>query len=422
MQLEIPSKAPINKNRFPSLNLPASLMHPWYQEGSLLNLPAAVAAKLGCDSLPHPALQSPFLQSLPELKQVILVLLDGLSYERFSSWIERTELFHRLSSDGFVMPLTSVVPSTTCTVLTTLWTGRSPAEHAVMGDELFLKEYGIVSNMISHSPIKMPGEKGVLYRAGFEPETAALHRNLGSILKESGISSYAFLNKHIRRSGLSRMHYADVLSTGFASLPEMWITLRTLAEKKDSKKRFIWCYYEGIDNMSHHRHPDKEFPRAEFEALMHSMQEYFLKPSDIRPGRTLMLFTADHGQIATPDNSDFDLSNHPDLLQMLHLYPTGENRLTYLHVQPGKVESVREYFQKHWGDTFVVRASQEVLEQGLFGPGQPAPQTRSRIGDLTVISTSDNYLWWGDRSNPLEGRHGGLSASEMVVPLAGFVL
>jgi len=412
----------IEENRFPDLDLPEKLIHPWYSGHSLLNLPASVASILGCNQLSHEPLDIPFLQSLSEINQVILCLMDGLSHERFHKWLGKHDLKNRFANGGFIQPITSVVPSTTCAVLTTLWTGRSPYEHAVLGYELFLKELGIVANMITHSPIKIPYESGLLYKAGFDPETAANSESLGTIFSRSGISTYAFLNKYIKHSGLSRMHYTDVLTSGFTSLPEMWINLRTLAEKQPTSRRFIWSYYAGIDTMSHHRNPDSEYTQAEFDLIIRSMEEHFLKPFSGGNNRTLVLLTADHGQISTPKNPVYDVGNHPDLLKLLHLYPTGENRLAFLHIRPGQQEAVRQYFEKTWGDSFRLLESDRLLEQGFFGPGKPSPHSADRVGDLTVISTGSSYLWWGDKPNPLEGRHGGLSPDEMIVPLAGFLI
>jgi len=414
--------ASMTGERFPQLNLPAELVQPWYEGHSLLNLPASIGSLLGCTRLPHQPLAFPLHADASEISQVLVCLLDGLSFSHFQEWIDSHPLQARIAGDGFVIPLTSIVPSTTCSVLTTLWTGRSPAEHAVLGYELFLREFGIVANMISHSPIMIPYDQGLLYKAGFEPETAANGETLGTLFARDGISSYAFLNKYIKHSGLSRMHYTDVQAAGFSSLPEMWINLRSLVEKKPARRRFIWTYYAGIDTMSHHRGPGSEYTRAEFDLFLHSMEEHFLKPGVETPKRTLVLLTADHGQITTPKDPDFDLANHPELLQMLHLNPTGENRLAYLHVRPGQVEAVQAFFNKTWGDQFTLIPSHKLLENGFFGPGTPSPQAGERIGDLTVISRGNAYLWWAERPNPLEGRHGGLSADEMVVPLAGFML
>jgi hypothetical protein len=52
----------------------------------------------------------------------------------------------------------------------------------------------------------------------------------------------------------------------------------------------------------------------------------------------------------------------------------------------------------------------------LFGPGQPHPLLSERLGDLMVLSRGSAYLWWADKENILIGRHGGMSADEMLVP------
>ncbi len=133
-----------------------------------------------------------------------------------------------------------------------------------------------------------------------------------------------------------------------------------------------------------------------------------------------MILTADHGQLTTRVDPHYELNTYPDLDRRLHLKPTGENRLFYLHVRPGQTEAVREYIEKHWMGQFQVVDAAYALDAGLFGPGKPHPGMQDRIGDLIVVPHGDSYLWWADKPNPLLGRHGGLHPQEMLVPfLAG---
>ena len=133
--------------------------------------------------------------------------------------------------------------------------------------------------------------------------------------------------------------------------------------------------------------------------------------------KTLILILSDHGQVPTPKNPHYDLSNHPALINRLHMSPTGENRLAYLYPRPGQTEAVQEYIVQTWPGKFQVLSSSHALENGLFGPGVPTKEARSRIGDYIVVSQDDAYLWWSPKPNPLLGRHGGLSEQEMIVPL-----
>ena len=58
-----------------------------------------------------------------------------------------------------------------------------------------------------------------------------------------------------------------------------------------------------------------------------------------------------------------------------------------------------------------------AIEKGLFGPGTPHPRLADRTGDLMAIPKGPAYLWWGEGESPILGRHGGLTAEEMLVPL-----
>ncbi len=130
-----------------------------------------------------------------------------------------------------------------------------------------------------------------------------------------------------------------------------------------------------------------------------------------------MILTADHGQITTdPSAAEYDLANHPRFTEMLHLLPTGENRLAYLHVKPGRIEEVKEYIEQTWPEKFAVVETEIALKADLFGPGAAHPGIHDRLGELIVAAREDAFWWWGNKPNPLIGRHGGLSPDEMIVP------
>ena len=77
--------------------------------------------------------------------QVVLLVLDGLGEEQLR---DRRSLAPVLTG-GVGGPITSVAPSTTACALTTLVTGRTPAEHGVIGYRLAL--HGEVMNVLQWS-------------------------------------------------------------------------------------------------------------------------------------------------------------------------------------------------------------------------------------------------------------------------------
>ena len=319
---------------------------------------------------------------------------------------------------GSIYPLTSVVPSTTSAALTTLWTGRSPAEHGIIGYEIFLREYGMVANMITHSPAALAKSPGLLYQAGFNPEKALPVPNLGPHLAEAGIETFAILSRAIMYSGLSRMHYPNVDVYGFTTVSDLWHIARQLTNMPLKTRRLIWVYYGSIDTLSHKYGPDSEQAQAEFLSFMKAMHDIFVEGiSEETRGRSALLLLSDHGQKATPDNPHHDLSSHPSFTNRLHMLPTGEHRFSYIHIRPGQREAILEYIERTWPRSFYHLNAHHAMEVGLFGPGQPAKESHHRIGDQIIISKDDNYLWWETNPNTMRGRHGGLSFDEMVVPL-----
>jgi hypothetical protein len=415
------SYLPLLKNhKIASLDLGPEAIHPAYEGHSLLNLPASLTRWLEAPALEHPALDIPPLdEHVRDALQIVLVLIDAVSFDRFRSWIQEFVSDHPSLFDGTILlPITSVAPSTTSNVLTTLWTGRSPAEHGILGYELFLKEYGMVANMITHSPAAMEGGAGLLYRAGFQPENELPVATLGPHFAKAGVEVTAFLANNIINSGLSRMHYPSVNLIGYRTVSDLWILVRRWAESKLASPRLIWVYYGAVDGISHTYGPDSEQAHSEFSTFLGTMIDSFVLKLDQKTRRqTLLLLLSDHGQIGTPSNPHFDLASHKTLLDRLHILPTGENRFVYLHPRPGQVEAVLEYIEQTWLHAFRNLHSGHALDAGLFGPGKPAGAARSRIGERIVLPQGNAYLWWAAKPDPLRGRHGGLSPEEMLVPL-----
>lgn len=407
--------------QLPDLQLEADFIHPEYQGGSILNLPSTICQGLGAEPLGAAPLHPELTITLStDIRRVILVLVDALSLHRLQRWMsdDTAPVWSRLAEQGKLTALTSIIPSTTTAALTSLWTGRSPAEHGIVGYELWLKEYGVVSNMILHSPISFGNDAGSLAKAGFIPEQFLNLPTLGTHLASFGVRSYALQHRSIIHSGLSQMFFKDVSVHGFFTSAELWVNLRHLVESNPNMRQYFWVYTGQIDHFSHFYHPDDERTASEFEEFSREFEQHFLeKLSPALHKGTLILLTADHGMIATQKSARYDLRNHPNLSRFLHILPTGESRLMYLFIRPGQVDQVHSYFDQTWPGQFTFLDPSEAVAKGLFGPGRPHPHLSDRLGDLIVAARNEAYLWWADKENPLIGRHGGFSADEMIVPL-----
>jgi hypothetical protein len=264
--------------RLPSgLDAGPGSIYPNYDGYSLANLPASIcqwlsAPQLGAKPL-KTALTGPVQRTY---KHVILLVVDGLGLDRFLQIIQPNQhqsaspTWERLLPQGTLAALTSIVPSTTSAALTTLWTGKTAVEHGIMGYEIWLKEYAMVANMITHSAAAYAGDSGGLRRAGFQPEAFLPVKHWALILRSYGMENYAFMPAPIARSGLSTMQMAEVNTFSYHTLGELWVTL---AEQMRIRRRstaagsYTYVYWGDIDGLSHRFGPADERVRLDFETF-----------------------------------------------------------------------------------------------------------------------------------------------------------
>jgi hypothetical protein len=417
----------IRSHRLPELDLPDEFIHPHYEGLSILNIPNGVCSLLGAPLIPG---TQPLLPEILEpvsggVNRVLLVLMDALALHRFQAWLgdRKNMVWHKFIQEGILSPLTSITPSTTSAALTSYWTASAPRSHGIVGYETWLKEYGVVANTILHTPIRfLKGGAGTLKNAGFSPETFLPVDPIGPHLADHGIETHAFQHYSIINSGLSEMFFQDVKRHGTGPAADMWVSVRELWEQPATGKQFVWVYWGEVDGLSHLHGPDDERVFAEFDAFSRAFETLFYdKLTSGQRADTLVILTADHGQITTDKEDDhYDLRNHPDFTRRLHILPTGENRLAFLYIKPGQVEAMREYIERTWPNQFALIDTVYAIEKGLFGPGKQHHGLYDRTGDLIALARGRAFWWWGAKPNPISGRHGGMSEEEMIVPfLAG---
>ncbi len=418
----------LQEKRFPDFPWQEGQVPPAYHGRSILNLPTTVARWLGARPLGvASALDATLTQGLDDqVRQVIVFLIDGFGWHIFqqaraTGLLEAWEPF---IEQGRLGVLTSIVPSTTAAAIPTLWTGRSPAEHGITGYEVWMKEYGSVVNMILYSPSFYQVGPGLLEKAGFDPDRFFTFPTLGTHLKQRGVEVRAFQHYTIANSGLSRMLFKDAEVHAFSALTDLWSNLVDFLEAASSKeRRYIWVYWGLVDRFGHKNGPQDRRVLDEIRTILWSWQHFFLErfPKAQREG-TVMVITADHGMMATPPRAAYEIKHHPKLMKYLLLPPTGENRFTYLYPKPGYVAALREYFATVWPEDFVLIPSRDLLRMGLLGPGKPHPMLPERVGYWVAIPRGEAYLWWANKENDLQGRHGGVSTHEMLVPFLAFRL
>ena len=406
----------LEAHRLKGLDAGSQSIFPHYHGLCLSNLPASICHWLGMPEFGGRAFSPEVFSYLKQRYQrVILILVDGLPYSLFRR-AQQTAPWVGWSNESWLLPLTSVCPSTTTAALTTLWTGVPPVQHGVLGYEMWLKEYGLIANMISHSPAAFSGGPGSLQRAGFRPEEFLPLPVLGSHLKKNGCDVFALLPAAISRSGLSTMLHTGAAMVPYRTLSDMWVSMADLSEKR-TNPAYCYVYWGDLDELGHRFGPENERAVLEFAAFGRGFKWFVDRCRENKAADTLLLLASDHGQISTPFSTRYDLSLHPGLLADLVMPPSGENRLPYFFLRPGREAHARAYIAKTWPSEFIVHPAKQVVRAGLLGDAPPNARVAERLGDWVIIPQGSAYFWWANKENTLRGRHGGLSPDEMLVPL-----
>ncbi len=328
--------------------------------------------------------------------QIVLLVLDGLGWEQL---LERTTVAPTLAAAASAgRTMTSVVPTTTATALTSIGTGRPPCEHGVLGYRLAVEGDSIL-NVLRWQVGSGPNAdvRQTMPASEFQPYPAFP----GSSGPVPVVSRNEFGG-----TGFTAIHLGNSPLYGYRVMSTMVVeTRRLLADGFP----LVYAYYDGIDKIAH-AHGLGEYYEAELSAIDELVAEI---ASSLPTGATLVV-TADHGQVDVGPRVQL-LGR--DIMSCVRLV-SGEGRFRWLHAKPGATADLLACATELYGTSTWVRSTDQLVDDGWFG-GPLRPGLRSRLGDVALIPHAPiAFLDPADTGETrLASRHGSLTSAEMLVPL-----
>lgn len=401
-------------------------LYPDYDAYCVANIPEAILYLLGQrpTSRLAPLLDQGGLRP-KEQQKVILFLVDGFGYRQWLRYQDRQPFLQRSTKHATLAPLTAVFPSTTSATLTTVHSGLTPQEHGLLEWLIYDERVGELIYTLPFDTLQQRGRDS-LAAAGVSPKVLFDGRTIHQELQSAQIPSFTFTRNWYAHSAYSKLIHAGSTMNAFKDLPDLFQRLRATLQSVEGPA-YCYVYWGGIDNAAHEFGPhSKEYLTAldEFFALL---QTEFIEQLDERTRReSVLLMTADHGQVNIHPEQTIFLNEHPRVVENLRLdqtgnriMPWGSPRDVYLAVQPGKRDEVITYLQDMLGDKALVMTTEQALADGLFGRGQLHPSFRGRIGDILILPYGEETVWYEHvpgKKFQLRGMHGGLHEEEMLVP------
>ena len=354
---------------------------PDYSGSSLVNLIASVETWATGDSQ-HPVLADRHGWHPSDASTTVLVLFDGLGAHQLSHPLA-AELARSLRST-----IDAPFPSTTTVSLSTIATGRTAAEHGMLGYLMWLPEAGKLVNTIH------------MRSAWGEPVDIDLDRflptpNLWERLATGGVDTIVVQPGNFADSALTRVLYRGARFEGYWNPGE---AVDVTVDVASHERRLVFLYVPFVDLAAHLAGQASDAYRD----AMATAAAIWRELSSRLPDEVTLVGTADHGHIDIPVHRRIELSNAA--MRDVRLF--GDGRALYVKGDPGDV-------LEELPGTWVPRPDLDRLWGSV--PLNPGLEGRAPDG---VILVAEGHAGLTDVMNPaMVGHHGGLAAEEREIPI-----
>ncbi len=382
---------------------------PDYEEKGILNLVASLRVAGGDNDCHYKALELDLPKPIQQYDNYLFLILDGMGYNYLQRRGEGTFLLEHLEDR-----LSTVFPSTTASAITSFLTGMSPSEHCLTGWYTYVKELATATTILTFSPRysnitfdKMNVDREKVYH--FKGVADKMNGNF-----------FLISGNHILNTPFALSHSGNASRIGYDDVLEIPNIVNDILKVKTEKKKFIYLYISTFDKISHQYGIDSDESYVHMKKLDTLVNE-ISKANDNE--NSLFIGTADHGFVNVGPEQVLHMDDHPELRECLLMPLMGEPRTPFCYVRPARVGKFLDYIETNLSQYCEVKSSEEVIQEGWFGPDIKNKGLFERVGDY-ILFMKDNYVFQDnlvveDRVE-FKGYHGGKTAEEMHVPLLVF--
>ena len=362
---------------------------PAYGTGSLADILPSIGAHLGVPGAVDRL-------GLAAAERYVVLLVDGLGAEQLRTFAEHAPFLAGLPE----RTITSSVPSTTATAVTSLGTGLPPGAHGLAGYSFWYPPIRDVLTTLRW-PSGVSGED-------VQPQLTYLERLTGAGVECGTVAPAPFA-----RSGLTTaaLRGARFWAVGNEADPAARLQLVTSAVEVGDRS-VTYCYERSLDHAGH----PHGVGSAQWLAALGWADGLARRLREALDDSVRVVVTGDHGMINVPPDARLIVEDHPTLLRDVTAL-AGEGRLRQLMVAEGTADAVAARWRDALGERAWVLTREEAVADGWFG--DLAPRFAGRFGDVLVAMADEGAVMTRrlPRELGLVGMHGSLTPAEMLVPL-----
>lgn len=409
-----------------------SFIRPRYDSYCFSHLPTTIDYLLTGDG--HSTLPLDVFGNLPtRYDRVVFFFVDAFGWRFFERYAEKYAFLRTALAHGVVSKMTAQFPSTTAAHVTCIHTGLPVGQSGVYEWTYYepLVDERITPLLYSYARDGLQRE--TLRASGVSPETLFPHHTFYQRLQTQGIASHILQYK-----GYTSSTYSDIVFRGahvhpYQSIQQALVYLSELMMAEKASPVYYFLYFDRIDELCHRCGPfSKEF-EATVDTFFSAMDALFYQHVHGKLGNTLLLMTADHGQVEVDPKTTYYLNKHiPNIERYLltnkqghPITSAGSPRDMFLYVKEAYVEDIIAELRERLAGRAEVYRTQELLDQHFFGLQEPSSTLLARLGNVVILPYKRETVWWYAEGKPnmhFFGHHGGLTREEMEIPLIALPL
>ena len=364
-----------------------------------------------------------------------LVLVDAFGWRFFERYADESPFLQHFVRNGKVLRWTSQFPSTTTAHISCLNTGLPPGQSGLFEWQFYEPA---LDRVIEPLTFTFAGEKNpeTMRFAGVDPTTIFPAPAYVQTLLGEGVQPAVYQPREFSFTTYSSWMLRDTRPRGYRTVPAGLATLQhEVTESKSAGPRYFFFYASAVDTIGHYDGPNSPQFAAEAETMLFMLERALLAPLCQKARNTLLIFTADHGQVETDPQTTLYLNTNPAFSgferflrrdrQGALLPPGGSARDPFLYINDGMVDEAQAFLATRLAGKAEVVTTRSLVEEGYFGPPPFAPKFLARLGDLAVLPYAGETVWWYEKERfeqKFYGHHGGLTPQEMEIPVGLVVL
>ena len=362
---------------------------------NILNISSSFAKYIGVDNFNYTTIPELDSELSKNYKNVVFMLLDALGTRALEQHLKEDSLLRR----NFVKSVTSTFPSTTTNATTTVTRMCYPGEHNWLGWSLYFDEVDrcidiflntdsytgeVVENFDTNK--LLPGT--YFFERERERKDISVSTVCPTYFREGkGCKSFAYENEE-----------------------QLFIRLNEALNEEGNK--FIYCYCPQPDATMHMCGVSSEKTHTMINYLNDNIEKVLQQNED-----TLIVITADHGQVDITTKAEFYLDKR--FLALFERPLCLDSRAVSVKLKEGvtKEQFISEFNRnKRYSENFTLLSVDELIKQNVFGKSNET--TKRLLGDYILVGNDNGcYAVTKEKDIPFLGAHSGLTEREMYVPL-----